>query len=177
MAEPAFSTQANAASFDASHDDIFMRIASRYDLLCDLFSLFIHRLWKSHMARRILASPWQRMLDVASGTGDIVLRVVGNLDAESGRTCIVSDLCPAMLDIARRRVTRLANAVQFQTLNAHRLTTIETASIDLYSMSLGMKICDRSWRSRKLGACCGQAARSYVWRLRTSRCDSYIVRT
>jgi hypothetical protein len=36
VAEPAFSTEANAASFDASHDDVFNRIASRYDLLCDL---------------------------------------------------------------------------------------------------------------------------------------------
>jgi demethylmenaquinone methyltransferase / 2-methoxy-6-polyprenyl-1,4-benzoquinol methylase len=157
VAEPAFSTEVNAASFDASHDDIFNRIASRYDLLCDLFSLFIHRLWKSRMARRILALPWQCMLDVASGTGDIALRVVGNLDAEMGRTCIVSDICPAMLDVARRRATPLANAVQFKTLDAHRLTTIETASIDLYSMSLGMKICDRklalaeAWRVLRPG--------------------------
>jgi ubiquinone/menaquinone biosynthesis methyltransferase len=158
VAEPAFSAGANAASFDASRDDIFNRIASRYDLLCDVFSLFIHRLWKSRMARRILALPWQCMLDVASGTGDIALRVVGNLDAEGRRTCIVSDICPAMLDIARRRAARLAaNAVQFQALDAHRLTTIETASIDLYSMSLGMKICDRklalaeAWRVLRPG--------------------------
>jgi demethylmenaquinone methyltransferase/2-methoxy-6-polyprenyl-1,4-benzoquinol methylase len=157
VVEPAFSTEVNAASFDASHDDVFNRIASRYDLLCDLFSLFIHRLWKSHMASRILALPWQRMLDVASGTGDIALRVIGNLGAERDRTCIVSDICPAMLDIARRRAIRLANAAQFETLDAHRLTTIETASIDLYSMSLGMKICDRklvlaeAWRVLRPG--------------------------
>ena len=157
MAEPVFSTEVNAASFDASHDDVFNRIAPRYNLLCDLFSLFIHRLWKSRMTRRILALPWQCMLDVASGTGDIALRVAENLDVEKGRTCIVSDICPAMLDIARRRGTRLANAVQFQTLDAHRLTAIETASVDLYSMSLGMKICDRklalaeAWRVLRPG--------------------------
>jgi ubiquinone/menaquinone biosynthesis methyltransferase len=97
------------------------------------------------------------MLDVAAGTGDIALRVVGNLDAEGGRTCIVSDICPAMLDIAGRRAGRLPNAVQFQTLDAHRLTTIETATIDLYSVSLGMKICDRklalseAWRVLRPG--------------------------
>lgn len=150
-------TEANAASFDAARDDVFNRIASRYDLLCDLFSLCIHRLWKRRMAGRILALRWERMLDVAAGTGDIVLRVVGNLDAKGGRTCIVSDICPAMLDIARRRATRLAKPVEFQTLDAHRLTTIETASIDLYSMSLGMKICDRklvlaeAWRVLRSG--------------------------
>ena len=101
VAEPASSTEVNAASFDASHDDVFNRIASRYDLLCELFSFFIHRLWNSRMARRIPALPWQCMLDVASGTGDIALRVVGTLDVERGRTCIVSDICPAMLDLAR----------------------------------------------------------------------------
>jgi ubiquinone/menaquinone biosynthesis methyltransferase len=157
VAEPAFPAEVNAASFDASRDDVFNRIASRYDLLCDLFSLFIHRSWKSRMARRILSLPWRSMLDVASGTGDIALRVVGNFDAERDRTCIVSDICPAMLDIARRRAARLANAVQFQTLDAHRLATIETASIDLYSISLGMKICDRklalaeAWRVLRPG--------------------------
>jgi demethylmenaquinone methyltransferase/2-methoxy-6-polyprenyl-1,4-benzoquinol methylase len=156
LSDPAVSTDVNAASFDAARDDVFGRIAARYDLLCDLFSLGIHRLWKGRMARRILALPWEQMLDVAAGTGDIALRVVGNLDAEGGRTCIVSDISPAMLDIARRRAGRLAHA-KFQTLDAHRLTAIETASVDLYSMSLGMKICNRrqalaeAWRVLRPG--------------------------
>ena len=140
-----------------ARDNVFNRIASRYDLLCDLFSLGIHRLWKRRMAHRILALPWERMLDVAAGTGDIVLRVARNLGAKEQRTCIVSDICPTMLDIARRRAGRLANTLEFQTLDARRLTTIEAASIDLYSMSLGMKICDRklalgeAWRVLRPG--------------------------
>src|ERR1700748_2278501 len=69
---------ANAAAFDSIHDDVFSRIASRYDVLCDLFSLGIHRTWKRAMARRIAAERWNTMLDVAAGTGDIALRVVRN---------------------------------------------------------------------------------------------------
>src|SRR5262245_38510102 len=68
-------TSANAASFDQAADDVFSRIASRYDLLCDLFSVCIHRAWKRRMAGRIAAARWERMLDVAAGTGDIALRV------------------------------------------------------------------------------------------------------
>ena len=157
MADPLVPAEVNAASFDAVHDDVFSRIAARYDFLCDLFSLGIHRRWKSRVARRILAAPWQCMLDVAAGTGHIALRVIQGLDAAEGRTLIVSDICPAMLDIARRRAGRLANALEFQTLDAHCLSTIETASIDLYSMSLGMKICDRklalaeAWRVLRPG--------------------------
>jgi len=123
---------------------VFSRIAARYDFLCDLFSLGIHRRWKSRVARRILAAPWQCMLDVAAGTGHIALRVIQGLDAEEGRILIVSDICPAMLDVARRRAGALANTVEFRILDAHRLAPIEPASIDLYSISLGMKICDRS---------------------------------
>src|SRR4051795_4571488 len=143
MADAELPADVNAASFDSAHDDVFSRIAARYDFLCDLFSLCIHRRWKTRMARRILAAPWKRMLDVAAGTGHIALRVIGQLEAEDGRTCIVSDICPAMLDVAKRRAGPLANAIDFRILDAHRLTTIEPASIDLYSISLGMKICDR----------------------------------
>jgi ubiquinone/menaquinone biosynthesis methyltransferase len=151
------SSDANAAAFDSVRDDVFSRIASRYDVLCDLFSLCIHRTWKRRMARRIVAAPWANMLDVAAGTGDIALRVVRNLGGDQARSCIVSDICPAMLDIAKRRAGVLVNAADFQVLDAHRLTAIETGSVDLYSMSLGMKICDRkqalveAWRVLRPG--------------------------
>jgi demethylmenaquinone methyltransferase/2-methoxy-6-polyprenyl-1,4-benzoquinol methylase len=157
MADPLVPAEVNAASFDAVHDDVFSRIAARYDFLCDLFSLGIHRRWKSRVARRILAAPWQCMLDVAAGTGHIALRVIQGLDAAEGRTLIVSDICPAMLDVARRRAGALASTVEFRILDAHRLAPIEPASIDLYSISLGMKICDRgqalaeAWRELRPG--------------------------
>jgi demethylmenaquinone methyltransferase/2-methoxy-6-polyprenyl-1,4-benzoquinol methylase len=147
----------NASSFEPRRDDVFTRIASRYDLLCDLFSLGIHRSWKSRMARRIAAEPWQNMLDVAAGTGDIALRVIRNLDGGPPRNCVVSDICPAMLDIAKRRAGPLAGAMQFKVFDAHRLSEVESGSVDLYSMSLGMKICDRrralqeAWRVLKPG--------------------------
>jgi hypothetical protein len=67
---------ANAAGFSTSSDDVFGRIASRYDLLCDLFSLCIHRHWKRRVAKLIAQEPWKEFLDVATGTGDIVLRVL-----------------------------------------------------------------------------------------------------
>ena len=66
MDKSVISSEVNAASFDATRDDVFNRIASRYDLLSDLFSLCIHRLWKRRMAHRIFALPWERMLDVAA---------------------------------------------------------------------------------------------------------------
>jgi ubiquinone/menaquinone biosynthesis methyltransferase len=157
MADPPAQTEPNAASFDGVHDDVFSRIAARYDFLCDLFSLGIHRRWKGRMARRIVATPWIKMLDVAAGTGHIALRVIRNLPRDSARSLVASDICPAMLDVARRRAGAFADVVDFQTLDAHQLATIESGSIDLYSISLGLKICDRdrvlaeAWRVLKPG--------------------------
>ena len=57
----------NAADFHTQADDVFGRIANRYDLLCDLFSLGVHRLWKRGVAALIAREPWICLLDAASG--------------------------------------------------------------------------------------------------------------
>jgi hypothetical protein len=52
----------NAASFIPAADDVFGRIAARYDFLNDVFSFGIHRLWKRRVARVIAAEDWQNLL-------------------------------------------------------------------------------------------------------------------
>src|SRR5882672_1236601 len=133
----------NAASFDAGTDDVFGRIAGRYDLLCDVFSFGIHRYWKHRVASLIAAEPWTNMLDAAAGTGDVALRVVRR-EAIEGRDIIVSDISPAMLRIAQRRIVPHAGALEFQVLDAHAMPGVSDASFDLYAISLGLKICDRA---------------------------------
>jgi ubiquinone/menaquinone biosynthesis methyltransferase len=139
---------ANAAHFHANADDVFARIAGRYDVLCDLFSFWIHRHWKRKVAALIGTSDWRRMLDSASGTGDIVLRVVREMPDREGRDIIASDISPAMLDIARRKLDGCA-FVQIRELDAHSMPSIPDGSIDLYSISLGLKICDRNLALRE----------------------------
>lgn len=134
---------ANAAAFVAARDDVFSRIAGRYDLLCDLFSLFIHRLWKRRMAERVLTHDWRDMLDAASGTGAIALRVARALTDGDGRRVTVSDICERMLAIARRRAGPAARPLAFRHLDAETLVEIPDGSVDLYTISFAMKICDR----------------------------------
>ena len=90
----------NAAEFDTQRDDVFGRIASRYDLLCDLFSLGIHRLWKRKVAQMIAKEPWSQLLDCATGTGDIVLRVLAHREIGQGQriiaSIVTSELTPVM---------------------------------------------------------------------------------
>ena len=138
--EPA--TVANAAEFAWQHDDVFGRIASRYDLLCDVFSFGIHRLWKRAVARRIASEDWQTLLDGASGTGDIVLRLRAHQET-AGRKIVASDISAKMLAIAERRLARHAGKVQFAHLDVESMPSVADGSVDAYSMSLGLKICNR----------------------------------
>lgn len=136
------STHQNAAEFAWQNDDVFGRIASRYDTLCDVFSFGIHRLWKRRVAQRIASESWSTLLDGATGTGDIILRVVPTTSAQ-GRTIIASDVSPKMLAIAEQRLRAFSTAVTLRQLDAESMPSIASASVDAYSISLGLKICNR----------------------------------
>lgn len=132
----------NAAGFSPAKDDVFARIAGRYDRLCDLFSLGIHRIWKSHMAARMAEHAGVVALDVASGTGDIPLRLLRR--GSRPRTLFVTDLCPQMLALARKKLAGRGDGISFASCNAENLESFPDGSIDVYSISFGMKICDRA---------------------------------
>lgn len=137
-------SSSNAASFHASEDDVFGRIASRYDFLCDLFSVGLHRIWKRRVASLISQESWSNLLDAAAGTGDVVLRVAQKQGLEPHQKIVVSDISHQMLAIAKRRAHRYSSSVEYQILDAHSMPTVVDASVDLYSISLGLKICDRT---------------------------------
>ncbi len=136
----------NAASFDAA-DDIFGRMAESYDLLCDLFSLYAHRYWKSSLAKVIAATPGENLLDVAAGTGDIGLRVAKLLDASAhtrpNKHIVLGDLCSKMLAVAERKALRNGVECEYRELNAHDLDGVADESVDILSISFAMKICNR----------------------------------
>jgi ubiquinone/menaquinone biosynthesis methyltransferase len=139
---PTKQNNANAAEFTPLTDDVFGRIASRYDRLCDFFSLGIHRIWKRQVARQIASEEWQTLLDGASGTGDIILRVLAH-EQVKGRKILAADLSPEMLAIAKRRLARYSATVQLVRLDAQDMPSIADGTIDAYSISLGLKICNR----------------------------------
>jgi len=138
--EPA-SPRANAAAFTPAQDDVFARIAGRYDLLCDLFSLGIHRLWKRGMARAMSKHAGDVVLDLASGTGDIPVRLLRRGGAP--RELWVTDISEGMLAIARPKLAH-SSAIRFACVDAENIHQIPDGSIDVCSMSFGMKICDRA---------------------------------
>jgi demethylmenaquinone methyltransferase / 2-methoxy-6-polyprenyl-1,4-benzoquinol methylase len=143
VSSPTSANTPNAAAFSPSRDDVFGRIASRYDLLCDLFSFGIHRLWKRAVAREISDQPWNVLLDGATGTGDIMLRVLSR-SPQGQRSVIASDLSRQMLAMASRRLVTHRDQVRFDVLDMEAMPSIPSESVDAYTISLGLKICDRA---------------------------------
>jgi demethylmenaquinone methyltransferase/2-methoxy-6-polyprenyl-1,4-benzoquinol methylase len=105
-------------------NDVFATVAERYDLMNDLMSAGLHRLWKSDLVAMLNPpkgdTPF-RLLDIAGGTGDIAMRVVRAGGA--GTVATICDISPEMLAVGARRI-REAGLDQRITLvegNAERL--------------------------------------------------------
>jgi ubiquinone/menaquinone biosynthesis methyltransferase len=136
----------NAAAFQPEADNVFARIATRYDRLCDIFSLGIHRHWKARLAKHLAKRRAGIILDAASGTGHIAQRMLKRLNASGDASLArlhVTDLCPQMLDVARQKPGMGDGRVEFAIRDVHDLKEIPGNSIDLYSIAFAMKITQR----------------------------------
>ncbi len=115
-------------------------------MLCDLFSLYAHRVWKSHLSNKVANTPGVLFLDIAAGTGDIALRVASQLSKENRlneKKIVLGDICHKMLSVARRKAVLKGITCEYRILDAHHLESIADNSVDILSISFAMKICDR----------------------------------
>jgi demethylmenaquinone methyltransferase/2-methoxy-6-polyprenyl-1,4-benzoquinol methylase len=121
---------------------VFDSVARRYDLMNDLMSGGIHRLWKLEFIDRLNPRPGETVLDVAGGTGDIALGIVERTRASAGASgqVIVCDLTPAMLATGRdRAIDRgVLHGVDWLCGDAERLP-IASASVDAYTIAFGLR--------------------------------------
>jgi len=81
---------------------VFSSVADRYDVMNDLMSVGIHRLWKRHFVGQAGIRSGQRVLDLAGGTGDIAELVRGRVGAKG--EVLVADINREMLEAGRRRM-------------------------------------------------------------------------
>jgi len=77
---------------------VFNNVAPRYDLMNDLMSMGIHRLWKRTLAKQARVGPAQIVVDLAGGTGDVAARMAG-----PDRTVVVCDPSTEMMRAGRQR--------------------------------------------------------------------------
>lgn len=82
--------------------DVFSSVASKYDVMNDVMSLGIHRIWKKIAVGHTGLKTGQRALDLAGGTGDLTIYLSEQV-GDSGEV-ILSDINPAMLEQGRRRL-------------------------------------------------------------------------
>src|SRR5690348_1794693 len=79
--------------------EIFSSVASRYDLMNDLMSAGVHRLWKDTFVDWLNPQPGMAVLDVAGGTGDISFRIAARVRAKGGEAAVtVCDINLSMLE-------------------------------------------------------------------------------
>jgi demethylmenaquinone methyltransferase / 2-methoxy-6-polyprenyl-1,4-benzoquinol methylase len=121
-------------------DAVFKKVAPRYDLMNDLMSGGLHRVWKDIFVSKVKPSRNRqfRHIDVAGGTGDIAFRV-----AEAGShltEVVVLDINAAMLEEGRRRAAKqhFDAALDFVEANAEELP-FKDNSFDAYTVAFGIR--------------------------------------
>ena len=119
--------------------DVFAGVASRYDLMNDLMSGGVHRLWKSEMVDWLNPRPGLVLADIAGGTGDIAFRVIDRL-GDRGGTVTVVDASAPMLAVGRDRALDrgLVSGIQFVAGDAESLP-LPDASQDACTNAFGLR--------------------------------------
>lgn len=120
---------------------VFDRVAKRYDLMNDLMSGGLHRVWKSSMIEWLAPPRTARrfdVLDVAGGTGDIAFKIIGR--GGPGVHVTLCDINPNMTAVGARRAAEngLSGQVNVITANAQELGFSDT-SFDAYTIAFGIR--------------------------------------
>lgn len=118
--------------------EVFDSVASKYDVMNDLMSLGIHRLWKRYTLELSGVRPGQRVLDLAGGTGDLAARFA-RLVGPQGQV-VLSDINAAMLEEGRRRLLDqgIAGNVEYVLANAECLPFPDN-HFDCITMAFGLR--------------------------------------
>ncbi|HXF53708.1 MAG TPA: bifunctional demethylmenaquinone methyltransferase/2-methoxy-6-polyprenyl-1,4-benzoquinol methylase UbiE [Hyphomicrobiaceae bacterium] len=122
-------------------NDVFSQVARHYDLMNDLMSGGLHRLWKDDLVAQLnpprSAAPF-RLIDAAGGTGDVALRAL----AAGGAGCevVICDINAQMLEVGRRKVEAAGQAqrVKLVAANAEALPFADR-SFDAYTVAFGIR--------------------------------------
>lgn len=116
---------------------VFTSVASKYDVMNDVMSMGIHRVWKDAMMDWLAPRPHQRLLDVAGGTGDISFRF---LNRAPGASAVVLDMTESMLVEGRKRADaeKMAEQLSWVTGDAMALP-FENNQFDVYTISFGIR--------------------------------------
>ncbi len=113
---------------------VFSSVARNYDLMNDLMSGGMHRVWKNRFVAKVKPRRGEHSLDMAGGTGDIAFRM-----AERGALVMVSDINPDMLKVGMERAEKRGlERLIWQVENAEKLSFADN-SFDAYTIAFGIR--------------------------------------
>jgi demethylmenaquinone methyltransferase/2-methoxy-6-polyprenyl-1,4-benzoquinol methylase len=117
---------------------VFDSVADRYDVMNDLMSLGIHRLWKRFAVEQSGVRAGQRVLDLAGGTGDLARRLAARVGPQG--EIVVADINAAMLNKGRERLLDqgIATGIGFIQTDAERLP-FPDRQFDLVIIGFGLR--------------------------------------
>ncbi|XP_071725435.1 2-methoxy-6-polyprenyl-1,4-benzoquinol methylase, mitochondrial-like [Rutidosis leptorrhynchoides] len=136
--------------------NVFTKVASNYDIMNDVMSGGLHRLWKERLVSKLNPFPGMKHLDVAGGTGDVAFRILENINSVDRRAIedtiedflqaetqiYVCDINPNMLDVGKKRAQErglgdLGSLVWVEG-DAEKLV-FEDSSMDGYTIAFGIR--------------------------------------
>lgn len=134
---------------------MFEDVAKSYDLMNDVMSMGIHRIWKDIFVERLGPSRGIRLLDMAGGTGDISFRVLKYLKNQSSAHgkeshVTVADINQHMLDVGKKRAENLGLTseklnqinIEWKCADAENLP-FEDNTFTAYTIAFGVRNCTR----------------------------------
>src|SRR5215217_5892202 len=113
---------------------VFSSVARRYDMMNDLMSGGLHRLWKDRFVARVKPRAGEHVLDMAGGTGDVAFRM-----ARRGARVTVADINADMLEVGKERAAqRGIEGLAWQVEDAQSLS-FDDRSFDAYTIAFGIR--------------------------------------
>ena len=129
---------------------VFESVAGKYDLMNDLMSLGVHRLWKRHFIAISDIQPGQRVLDLAGGTGDIAALMSKRVGSHG--SVVLSDINEAMLAVGRQRMEDrgLVGNIEYSLADAEKLPFTD-GEFDAVTIAFGLRnVTDQSAALREM---------------------------
>ena len=115
--------------------NVFDDVYDRYDLMNDLMSLGIHRLWKKNLLNMMNPTSNSKLADVACGTGDIAKLFLNNFSKENSVTCV--DPNKNMIKKGKQKLKNFKN-IDWIIASAEKLP-LENNSYNFYTISFGIR--------------------------------------
>ena len=117
--------------------EVFNNVSSKYDVMNDLMSVGIHRVWKNTLINWLAPKENQNLLDVAGGTGDIATRFLNQ--AKSGNATIL-DMTESMLQEGKKRITNSSYSSRMRWVVGDAMALpFKRNTFDIYTISFGIR--------------------------------------